>query len=316
MNLLSSEEAKKLLHEEYPIFQNEKISITKQFKTAKGRVFNTFLVESTKQGFERFIAKGIVHEKYGLELEWKILATLQEKEADAPKILLSDHKPQHFLLLEFIEGLNAAEAIDRQENIEKVFYEVGTATGKLHSILSENYGDLLNPQNISWKKYLENKVTERLEGVKHLIPEELFENTQQFFHSIRPIIEVEALEKPRLIHRDIYLENFILKKETDHAILIDYGMVIGGRPFYDLGKFYILELYKRPSQRDVFLEAYGNYVPLPKDFNERMKLYILKEALGMVNFFHSIKDEEAKRHAITILEELTKNKGVIPDLLN
>jgi hypothetical protein len=45
-------------------------------------------------------------------------------------------------------------------------------------------------------------------------------------------------------------------------------------------------------------------------------VYILKEAIGMINFFHHINQPKDKEHAIKVLEELTENKGIIADLLH
>jgi fructosamine-3-kinase len=92
-------------------------------------------------------------------------------------------------------------------------------------------------------------------------------------------------------------------------------MAMGGRPFYDLAKLYMLELYWQPSQRDVFLREYEQHVALPDDFRERLRMYLLQEALGMIHFLGRTGQEDAKQHAIDVLDELSANCGVMARLL-
>jgi hypothetical protein len=56
-------------------------------------------------------------------------------------------------------------------------------------------------------------------------------------------------------------------------------------------------------------------VTIPEDFRERMRMYILQEALGMIHFLDRTGQAAVKQHAIDVLDELTANKGVIASLL-
>jgi fructosamine-3-kinase len=170
-------------------------------------------------------------------------------------------------------------------------------------------------EEVNWGMYLEQKLLERVNGCKNLLNLEIYDKAKNLIEELKPIIEIEAQGQPVLIHRDIYLENFIMCPATNQAVLIDYAMVKGGRPFYDLAKFYILDLYNHPEQRDNFLKGYQKYVPIPSDFNERMRLYLLKESLGMIHFFHSIDKPQYRNHAIKCLEELINKQGVIGHLI-
>lgn len=315
MKYYTPEKAYELLLEEYPILRDAHVTIIKQFSATDGRPFNTFLVESEKNGFRKFIAKGQVVHKYTLEGERKILQLLNKRNADAPRLLMPDHPVKHLLLLEFVEGISAAEMFKRGEEVRgEVFSEIGNAVGKLHMTPATHFGDLEKGNGISWGEYLTSKIIERLEGGKDLTGD-LYDEAKRLFESLKEVIRSESEGEPVLIHRDIYFENFILQKGTSKAILLDYGMAIGGRPLYDLAKFYILELYKQPQYRDSFLTSYSKYISLPDDFSARMTLYILKEALGMINFFNEIGDFTHRDHAFLVLKQLARREGKIVDLI-
>lgn len=316
MNALTSKKAEKLILLEYPFLEKSSLSIKKQYRSANGRVYNTFLVESSKEGFEKFVAKAVFAKQNGLELEWTVLKFLQREKGGVPKLLIPEHKPERVMLLEYIGGQNASDTVVDDTSSSKVFELVGSAVGKLHSTKISNFGDLLNPRKTYWSEYIKKQIRERLSGTKALIPDFLYIKAEELVNSLDKTIELESKGKPVLVHRDIYFDNFIIGEDFNQAFLIDYGMAIGGRPFYDLGKFYILELYKRPNQKNNFLEAYSKHVSLPSDFNKIMKLYILNEALGMINFFYKINDNNAKKHAVQVLKELTEDKGVIAQLLS
>lgn len=304
-----------LLLEEYPIFSGSDLVVEKQYKASNNRVYNTFLISSSKIGFEKFVAKGVYYEVNKLELEWIALNLLQKKKSDSPKLLFPKHKPDDFLLLEFIEGKTATEVVIDPENRNKLFEEIGSALGKLHTTKVGNFGSLIDKSKITWKEYVDAKLFERLHGVAALISKELYKDSENLFISLKNVLESES-KMPVLIHRDIYLDNFIVRKNSGHAILIDYGMALGGRPFYDLAKFYIWELSRYPEQKDIFLNAYQKYVFLSDNFKDMMRIYTLNELLGMIGFANNQKNKERMNNSIKVLDELVKNVGIISQLLN
>ncbi len=313
MHNMVFEDVKKLLIQEYPDYISQGVKVLKQFTSSDGRVFNTFLIEDKAI---RFIAKGVVHDTYSLEGEWNILKLVSGKDLPSPKLLFPDHLPHNFLLLEYIFGKNASELSLNSQDNKVVFKKVGATTGKLHSISVSSFGDLLHPTQINWTEYLRDKIQERLLGIESIAGEALYEKLVRLLKQLEPIIVSEKSNDPKLIHRDIYMDNFIISDQSNEAVLIDYAMALGGRPFYDLGKFYILELYRSPKNKSDFLDGYSQNIEIPSDFSDRLKLYIFKEALGMVYFFNKVGQKSAEAHAIQILNELADNNGVIVDLIN
>jgi predicted Ser/Thr protein kinase len=171
---MNSRQAMELLIEEYPFLEEGNIRIIKQFVATDGRVSNTFLVESDKKGYERFIAKSFVHHPESLKKEYMVLQLLQQKQAPAPKLLIPNHELIHFLLMEYIDGIPASEALQQGHDISDIFNKIGETTGKANSIELETFGDILNPSSISWKEYFMEKLTAKLPLIQSLAGQDLF----------------------------------------------------------------------------------------------------------------------------------------------
>jgi len=314
INLITQEYPFLIAHE-YPFLKNSTLGIEKQFYSESSRQYHTYLVKSNYPRFEKFVAKGTLNPKYTLENEWQVLKQLNKASFPCPKLLLPEHQPQDFLLLKFIEGIKASEKLLKNEDIAQVFAQIGNLTGWLHTIKAKGYGDLTKTEKVDWANYSQTNITKRLNGARKIISEDLFVQSSELIKSLHDLLIEESRLPPVLIHRDIYCDNFIVENETNQYYLIDYGMAIGGRPFYDLAKFYIFDLYRFPDQVNSFLQGYNQHINLPENFEELLKLYLVRELLGCINFFHSIKKQNYLELMIQILGELVNETGTITKLI-
>lgn len=312
---MTVKEAKEKIAEEYPSLLNDNIEIIKQFVSPDGRVSNVFLVKSSKIGFERFIAKSFVHDQKSLEKEWVILKLLHDENANAPRLLIPNQKPVSFILLNYIEGVIATDALAQGFDEVDLFRKMGETAGRVNSIKLNTVGDILNPTNISWKDYFLERLSNGIPTVKSLFDDNLFDALLKEIENLKLVLDEESKKPPRLVHHDIYLDNFILDKRSNELILIDYGIVFGGSPLFDLGKFYIWTLTKYPDQKNNFLDNYSKYVDLPENLNEVLKLYTIKELFGMIDFFKKIGDERMKTESLSTLREYIEGYGIISQLL-
>ncbi|HET8670776.1 MAG TPA: aminoglycoside phosphotransferase family protein, partial [Candidatus Saccharimonadales bacterium] len=303
------------LLKEYPQLANQKAKIIKQFVAADGRTYNTFLVESDKPGFERFIAKSFVHNPDSLRREWMFLGLLQQHRAHAPRLLTPDHEPEHFLLMEHIDGIPASKALKQDYSLDAIFRGVGEATGMANSIELETYGNVLEPSNVTWKEFVQSSLDRKLLSVKPYVSDEFFAKVERTIAETRHILDEESKGKPMLVHHDIYLENFLVRNDDKRIVLIDYGIAYGGRPLFDLAKFFIWDLVHYPEQKDTFLKAYGHYVELPQNFNEIMKFYLLLECFGMIAYFDKIGAEKDRDDSLAVLKNLIEDTGAITELI-
>lgn len=309
-------EALQLLVEEYPSLDNKDTKITKQFIAADGRVYNSFLVESTEPGFEKFIAKSFVHNPESLKREWLLLKLLQEKKAHAPRLLAADNEPKRFLLMEYIDGIPASQAVKLEDyDMTALFRGVGVATGMANSVELATFGNILEPSPKSWKDQVLEKLDDKLQTVKLHVAEDFFHKLTDAVADTKHVLDTETQGKPMLVHHDIYLENFLVKKADRDVVLIDYGIAYGGRPLFDLAKFYIWDLAHYPEQKDNFLNAYSTYVTLPLNFNEVMKFYLIYECLGMIAYFDRIGAIKDKNDAVRVLKDVVHGEGAITELL-
>lgn len=308
-----NQEVLKAILLEYPTLQVNGLSILKQFFSPTERAYNTFLV-GTKDKI--FVAKGVTGQTASissLDTEWEALKILDDK--DVPKLIFPNHKPIQYLLIEYIEGDNAADLLVENNNPDKIFSLIGSALGQIHSIHVNYFGTLINSHPVVWSDYIKSKFSERINGIEGIIDKELSEKTQKLFRSLEHVLEYESKESPVIIHRDAYSENFIIAKDFNRAILIDFAMAIGGRPLFDVAKFFTTELFERPNYKGNFLNTYQKYIPRGKNFSEELTLYIILEAVGFIGFNNAIKNISGKDSGIEILNQTVGGYGVMKSLL-
>lgn len=308
-------DALKLLISEYPLFKDEEVRIVKQFNATDGRVYNCFLIETSKPGYKRFVAKSFVRNPDSLKREWSLLKLLRQKNAYAPRLVIDDHEPERFLLMEYIDGIAASKAVEVAADKDVLFSQLGEATGLANSVELETFGNILEPSDISWKQYVLSSLEDKQRVVKGLIKQELYNEVVAIINRTSHVLDSESEGKAMLVHHDIYLENFLVSSTGDKVTLIDYGIAYGGRPLFDLAKFYIWDLTRYPAQRDSFLTAYGKYVQIPANFNEVMKFYLFFEVFGMIAYFQKISATKERDEALIVLENLVHSKGTITVLL-
>lgn len=307
-------DAKKIIIKEYPFFSTEQLKIVKQFVSPDGRTYNAFLIESSREGFKKFIAKSIFYKQSSLDKEFKVLNIINKYKINAPKLLIPKHKPRNFLLLEYIEGILAEEALSQGYNAVLMFKKLGELTGKVNSIEVDTFGDLLNPSSITWKEYQLERLNHGIPIIKSLLEDDLFEKLTEMIDSLKYVLDEESKGKPRLVHHDFWFDNFILRKEDEELFLLDFAIAFGGRPIYDLAKFYIWVLCNYPTQQKIFLDSYSKYIELPDNFNDVLKFYTIRELLGMADFFTIIKDEKMQKETIDSLKELINEQGKLYNL--
>lgn len=218
--------------------------------------------------------------------------------------------------MEYIDGIPASKAVKLASyDAKHIFKGIGEATGKANSVELETFGNILEPSSKSWKEQVLEKLDDKLQTTKQHVNEGFFSELVGAVATTKHILDTETKGKPMLVHHDIYLENFLVKKTDRQVVLIDYGIAYGGRPLFDLAKFYIWDLVHYPNQKENFLDAYNIYVPLPPNFNKVMKFYLIYECLGMIGYFDRINATKERDYAVKVLKDLVRKKGTITKLL-
>ncbi len=302
---IKKHQALELLLREYPALSKYNFKLIKRFVSPGGRKYNTFLAKSNNQNLKKIIFKSRKYTTQNLIKEWQFHKYLQKRNITfIPKLLFPNQKPKKFLVMNFIEGNNA-----NFSDIKKVAH----TTAKLHSInINKNNSQIPVEQN--WGKSIQNKFLERLEGIKKIIGNSYYQKSINIFQETTPFIKIDSLKRLTLIHRDIYLENFII--QNNKAVLIDFGMSQTGRPFYDLGKLVMLNLSEKPNLTPVFLKSYKKNAPYPKNSKSIIIFYTLFELLGTVNFANHLNNQKYLKSTLLLLHDLLNKKGNITKVIN
>jgi fructosamine-3-kinase len=312
MSFYDLKETKQLLKKEFPKLN---FDIVKQFKSygVENRIYNTFLVRDIDSS-KPVIAKGNKLSTEALLLEWEILKKLNNGKMNAPRVLYPKHKPKHFILMEYIDAKNADEYLKDNPKDIRVFSLIGDCLGEFHKTKAKWFGNLLTRERYSndWVKLMHEKTDGRVKGLRNHLGISFFTKITKYYESIRNDFINDNIKRPILIHRDIYLDNFLIK---DKAILIDYGMVYGGRPWYDLGKFYVSDLYEHPGAKDIFLDSYKKHIKIPENYILLLKYYTFTELAGMIHHAKSHGKKIYYNKVLKIFNELINDKGVISELL-
>ncbi len=300
---------------EYPLVGEYQPTVIKQFRSGDGRVYNVFLIHINGERFDFFVAKGVANEKTDIKLEWLILKMLQDSKAFVPVLLIPEVQPENYMLVDFIEGQTAREAIEGGADKGEIFSKIGEALQTIHSVEAPKFGDLIEDNSQQWIDTVQQAFTKKMTNSADEVGADILEKSIAFFNERKHLLEADGQADPIIMHRDIYMENFILEKDTDYIFMIDFGLGKGGRPLFDLAKFYIWDMYEDSDQQANFLKTYSLYNPKDSEQVELLSLYILVELFGMIAYFKN-SDKELANHARGVLIDLLAGEGHITDVLH
>jgi len=309
---LKPQEVLNQIQAEYPQLRNPNLRVIKQYRSKDGRLYNTFLIESRGEKFDRFIAKGKTHTNSDLEVEREVLILLEKEKFDAPRLLFPAHIPQNFILITLIDGESATSLIQKATHNSKIFRLIGIALKALHQVETPSFGKFWEGENTDWFEFMAKKFTER---ITPWMPVKAIKPAKELFCECEPILKQESKENPVLIHRDIYTDNFLIDPEITKATLIDFAMTLEGRPVYDLAKFYVLNLYYYPQHQEDFLTGY-DCIARTAETKLLLKINIAIELMGMIGSRKTREDDKNLKAAQCKLIELFENRGPLDDLLN
>jgi aminoglycoside phosphotransferase (APT) family kinase protein len=299
------------IRREYPALRQYHMRVSKQFSSKDGRKYNVFLIEAPDSPWKRFIAKSYWFEGHDLRDEVRMFELLEKKNVSAPRILIPYVEGNTFLVMSFVEGKEARDLVDDIDRVNDVFQSIGVTLRQIYSVSVPGFGKFWEDSTVGWPEYIDEKFDERLTS---LIPEKLIPGIKEIYKAGKVSIAKDAEQGPVLIHRDIYTDNFIVEKETGRAVLIDFAMAIGGRPFYDLAKFYVIDISRHPEGQKPFLDGLGITSRGKKDL-EMLRAYTVIELMGMINFFNSIGDERKRQEVEASLFEIVQKEGKFNEII-
>ena len=245
------------------------INEARLLSTTKGFIFLKFNTAAFAQKMFEVEAKGL-----------KLLAATQCLKI--PQVICSGKIHQYgFLLLEYISSGNTTS--DFWQDFGKSLAALHQHSAPLFGLDHDNYIGRLaqyNNQHPSWDEFY---ILERLEPqVEMASAAQLLDSTHiMLFEKLyKKIKDICPVEKPALIHGDLWSGNFMIDKNVS-AVLIDPAICYAHREM-DLAMSLLFGGFSKE-----FYSSYQAAFPLAKDFEERVAIYQLYYLLVHLNLFGS-----------------------------
>jgi len=312
MTFYTKKEALSTFLAEYPIFRKFQPEISHQFNSPGGRTYNTFLISTSHPKHKKIIAKGAVYPTQDLVKEWQTNRYLIPSNLSIPRLIIPHHRPQNFLLQQFINGQSVAQITSFQQ-LDQIITDIGHLVGRMHSVTIKRHNKSVNINPV-WSKFISDKYLERLKASQQWLTDDQIDIAKRQLKINLPVISHFDIAAQRLIHRDIYFDNFILSNK--HIYLIDFGMAQAGDPLYDIGKFIMIDLIKHPKLTKKFISGYFSTANLPYHSSELIKFYTLHELLGTLCFANKIGNQKYFDETYLKTQQLFNNTGPISQVIS
>jgi Ser/Thr protein kinase RdoA (MazF antagonist) len=201
-----------------------------------------------------------------------------------PKIIdtiMPDNTFSGAILMEHLSG----DIIVTKDINDDTSFQMGRMLASLHSIHSNNYGDIasnqmLEPTLDSAIFLLKEKFEKSLDECKDHINFDLMKKIEKYF--CNSINEVKQVDGPCIIHRDYKPGNIIIENEKIKG-LIDWEIAKMGVAEEDFAQLEYLVWDNYPHTKKTFLEGYESIRKLP-NIDEIMPILRVCKALGAMGF--------------------------------
>lgn len=219
--------------------------------------------------------------------------------------------PFDFQIQEVLKGNDPEQKNNwKKEDYDNLSFELGVNTAKIHNIKIEGWGQFdeksalegkLQATDNSFYDYLVTCLDSDLEYLikDHVITSKSAIKTQELFHSNKKIINNTL--KGSLVHHDLADHN--ITYEGKHLTgIFDWETAVVADPILDLASCPTWRTHYPREEK--LLEGYQTVNPLPKDFEAKKNLYLLRTMLWKMVFAirMNIMTPERKQRFNSILE--------------
>lgn len=241
------------------------------------------------------------HHTWKIGKEKKIHDLISRTDLPIPKLIHTDSStsiiPYHYQILEFMPGRRWGEIIQKipQEERRNIYFELGKALGKIHSIKLDKFGwihsdqEQITAQSESWKKvFIIMCIDQMLDLSQHRFLE-LAPFVRDFIDYNQHMLDGKF--EPRLLHNDFFADNILLHNSNDKwriSGVLDFESAFAGHTEFELSKVVSQLLLDYPSHdykpdaKD-FFRGYKKYVPVTNDFEKRRPIYSVYHLLSWIN---------------------------------
>lgn len=240
--------------------------------------------------------------KSNFEVEEKIIRLARMEGVPAPKVLLieeasSDSENLTFCVEEKIEGETLSKLMGFMDRkmLQSIVSEAGEILSKINAISVDSFGPLDGLKLFkTWVDYLldiEKRRDEIIIAGKIVgIEANSIDRAYELLSQNKSVLQIE---KPYLLHADFGPKHLLVLDNRIVGVL-DFESAKGGDPVQDLAR--IDFFYSRDFPIDWLKGGYKNKDIFDKNFDLKMKLYRLHLGLGLLDYYHTEKNESGLNH--------------------
>ncbi|MER7277094.1 aminoglycoside phosphotransferase family protein [Dactylosporangium sp. NPDC000244] len=189
------------------------------------------------------------------------------------------------LVQEYQDGTPADGAWSTMDAAARLAFatDLGTVVGQIHACTGPWFGDVLGrSQRPDARTFLHTRVGEQLSRAPGVLSPELIDRAGAALH--RAIDDVPPDAPPSLVHGDLWRPNLLLRAGRITCVL-DFEHGRWADRFLDFGKLDEHIFATWPEGREAFLTAYDAVLPLPDDWQTRVRLGNAIHALSTAVYF-------------------------------
>lgn len=209
-------------------------------------------------------------------------------------------------VLRYLAGSHPTEVLITEEAVGRFFGSLGRALARLHEVACEGFssrvgGSLRFP---TWTEYvnyrvpqISGRVAAAADGFGAIDPMALLDQARSIAAEVSPVV------KPRVTHRDLYLDNLLAGPDGTLVALLDFDAAEAWDPAVDLVKlrWQVLPEYP-PAATEAFLAGYTEVDDLPPQFDRRVWVTEILELVNVVANARADRNQEFGDWALARLE--------------
>ena len=210
--------------------------------------------------------------------------------------LINNCKSYQYSLEEFVAGNIHSIYQTERETLEAIFEQAGAILSKIHNIQLSGFGDLNQDYQGKYATMIDkikvSKLNQKSDYKAIAIARNLdWELINQLFVELEKNLGVFDREPSVLIHRDFNHKHFIVDDKLQIRSIIDWGEVHAGSPIEDFARWELW--FGEIFPVEILTRQYHNQKYLTSNFDLKLKLMQLIEALNLIDYYDKIDDTDS-----------------------
>lgn len=205
-----------------------------------------------------------------------------------PELLLMDLDGKAFggravRVLRYLAGIHPSEVLINDEMVRRFFGSLGRTLARLHTVACEGFSSRVGGATSfpTWVEYVDYRVAQISERTTAAGGFGAIDHAALLAQARSVAAEVSPVVAPRVVHRDLYLDNLLAGPDGTLVALLDFDLAEAWDPAGDLVKLRWQVLPEFPAAADALMAGYTEVDGLPPQFERRVWV---TEVLELVNY--------------------------------